>query len=344
MALGNHQPGPCLAPTSSGTPVIVNVPSLPSVSIIGSGLIGQAWAVVFARAGCVTTLWDGNPQAAQQAVTLIEQQMQTLARYGLVDDVAGAMSRIRVADSLEAAVADSDYVQENLPEVLDIKLDIFARLDAAAPPHAILASSTSGIPATAFTEGLTGRARCLVAHPVNPPSLIPVVELSGAPWTSEQTLARTRGIMEAVKQKPVTVLQEIDGFILNRLQGALLREAFRLVEQGYVSVEDLDTTVSHGLGLRWSFMGPFETIDLNAPGGIRDYARRYGPLYQELAKTQVDTDPWSDALIDRVTTARRTDLPEDKLAARRAWRDQRLMALAAHKLQQINKTDAQDAD
>jgi len=321
----------------------VNAPSLPAVSIIGTGLIGQAWAVVFARAGCITTLWDGHAAAARQAVTLIEQQMQTLAQYGLVDDVPGAMARIRIADSLEAAVADADYVQENLPEVLDIKLDIFARLDAAAPPEAILASSTSGIPASAFTEGLAGRARCLVAHPVNPPSLVPVVELCGAPWTSEHTLGRTRTIMTAVKQKPVTVLQEIDGFILNRLQGALLREAFRLVEQGYVSVQDLDTTVSDGLGLRWSFMGPFETIDLNAPQGIRDYAQRYGPLYQELAKTQVDTQPWSGALIDSVTTARRVDLPQNELAARRAWRDRRLMALAAHKRQHANDNAAQDS-
>lgn len=312
---------------------MMNATSLPAVSIIGTGLIGQAWAVVFARAGCQTTLWDGNAQAAQAALALIRQQMETLASYGLVDDVPGAMARIQIADSLESAVAGADYVQENLPEVLDIKLDIFARLNAAAPLHAILASSTSGIPASAFTENLSGRERCLVAHPVNPPSLIPVVELSGASWTSAQTLARTRDIMNAVKQKPVTVMKEINGFILNRLQGALLREAFRLVEQGYVSVEDLDTTVSDGLGLRWSFMGPFETIDLNAPAGISDYASRYGPLYQELAKTQVDTAPWPKALIDDITQARRAALPASDLAARRSWRDQRLMALAAHKRQ-----------
>ncbi|MGO1768050.1 MAG: 3-hydroxyacyl-CoA dehydrogenase [Advenella sp.] len=321
----------------------MNATFLPSVSIIGTGLIGQAWAVVFARAGCATTIWDGNADAARQAVALIDQQMQTLAHYGLVDDVPGAMARIQVADSLEAAVAQADYVQENLPEVLEIKLDVFARLDAAAPPQAILASSTSGFPASAFTEGLPGRERCLVAHPVNPPSLIPVVELCGARWTSEQTLKRARDIMNVVKQKPVTVRAEIDGFILNRLQGALLREAFRLVEQGYVSVQDLDTTVSDGLGLRWSFMGPFETIDLNAPQGISDYAHRYGPLYQALAKTQVDTGAWSGELIDSVTTARRADLPESELAARRAWRDQRLMALAAHKRQHANN-NTQDKD
>ncbi len=309
----------------------MNASSLPAVSIIGTGLIGQGWAVVFARAGCKTTLWDGNAEAARNAVTLIERQMRTLAQYGLVDDVPGAMARIEVSDTLEAAVANTAYVQENLPEILEIKLDIFTRLDAAAPPDAILASSTSGFPSSAFTAGLAGRHRCLVAHPVNPPSLIPVVELSGAEWTSQQTLMRTREIMTAVGQKPVTVEKEIDGFILNRLQGALLREAFRLVEQGYVSVADLDTTVSDGLGLRWSFMGPFETIDLNAPGGIRDYAQRYGPLYQELAKTQVGSEAWPAPLIDTITAARRDTLPEPDLAERRAWRDQRLMALAAHK-------------
>ncbi len=323
--------------------MIVKNPSLPSVSIIGTGLIGQAWAVVFARAGCPTTLWDGNTQAAQQAVTLIRKQMETLARYRLVDDVEAAMANIQVAETLEAAVSTADYVQENLPEILEIKLDIFGKMDAAAAPQAILASSTSGIPASAFTEALPGRQRCLVAHPVNPPSLIPVVELSGAEWTSAQTLARTRDIMNAVRQKPVTVRKEINGFILNRLQGALLREAFRLVEQGFVSVEDLDTTVSDGLGLRWSFMGPFETIDLNAPEGIGDYAQRYGPLYQELSKTQVDTNAWSAPLIDSITAARRAELPATELADRRAWRDQRLMALAAHKLQAERSTEP-DAD
>lgn len=323
--------------------MIVKNPSLPSVSIIGTGLIGQAWAVVFARAGCPTTLWDGNAQAAQQAVTLIRKQMETLARYRLVDDVEAAMANIQVAETLEAAVSTADYVQENLPEILEIKLDIFGKMDAAAAPQAILASSTSGIPASAFTEALPGRQRCLVAHPVNPPSLIPVVELSGAEWTSAQTLARTRDIMNAVRQKPVTVRKEINGFILNRLQGALLREAFRLVEQGFVSVEDLDTTVSDGLGLRWSFMGPFETIDLNAPEGIGDYAQRYGPLYQELSKTQVDTNAWSAPLIDSITAARRAELPATELADRRAWRDQRLMALAAHKLQAERSTEP-DAD
>ncbi len=204
----------------------MNTTSLPSVSIIGTGLIGQAWSVVFARAGCRTTLWDGNTQAAQQAVTLIRQQMQTLAQYGLVDDVDAAMRNIQVADTLESSIQNADYVQENLPEVLEIKLDVFGRMDALAAPDTILASSTSGIPASAFTEALTGRERCLVAHPVNPPSLIPVVEISGAPWTGDKALARPRELRVAGRQKPVTGLRDRAGLGVGGLVDVRLRPSF----------------------------------------------------------------------------------------------------------------------
>src|SRR5699024_452331 len=135
------------------------------------------------------------------------------------------------------AVQDVAYVQENLPEKLEIKLEIFARLDALLNPSVIIASSTSSIPASQFTEALAGKARCLVAHPVNPPYLIPLVEICATPWTDADVVEATRQIMLEVKQKPVIVHGEPQGFILNRLQGAMLREAFRLVEAGHVSVE-----------------------------------------------------------------------------------------------------------
>ena len=219
-------------------------------------------------------------------------------------------------------------VQENGPEDLDAKRDLFAALDQLAPPEAILASSSSGIRASLFTEGLAGRARCLIGHPVNPPHLIPVVELSGAPWTSPAVMAQARSIYSAIGQVPVTVLKEIEGFILNRLQGALLAEAFRLVAEGYVSPQDLDSTVKDGLGLRWAFMGPFETIELNAPGGIEDYCARYTGLYKRLAAEppapSVYEHPATAALLDQWQTA--SDLP-----AKMRWRDQRLAALRAHK-------------
>jgi 3-hydroxyacyl-CoA dehydrogenase len=204
-------------------------------------------------------------------------------------------------------------------------------MDAIAAPHCVLASSTSSIPASAFTEELSGRSRCLIAHPVNPPYLIPVVEICGAPWTNPKVVQKTWDVMESVGQKPVKIYKELEGFILNRLQGALLREAFRLVEQGYVDADGLDVTVREGLGLRWSFMGPFETIDLNAPEGLADYAHRFNNMYQSISTEQTATEHWSEDVIQKLEAERRAILPKDQLLARRLWRDRRLMGLAAHK-------------
>ncbi len=302
-----------------------------TVAIIGSGLIGQAWAIVFARAGYQVRLWDGDAQALPKAVDLINRQIDTLHQHGLLEHPDQAKQQVSAHESLEAAVQDVAYVQENLPEKLEIKREIFARLDALLNPSVIIASSTSSIPASQFTEALAGKARCLVAHPVNPPYLIPLVEICATPWTAADVVEATRQIMLEVKQKPVIVHGEPQGFILNRLQGAMLREAFRLVEAGHVSVEDLDITVKEGLGLRWSFMGPFETIDLNAPGGLADYCQRYGEMYRQMSELQTDTRPWSSDLIAQIHAQRRETLPEDALADRRYWRDDALMALMVHK-------------
>jgi 3-hydroxyacyl-CoA dehydrogenase len=302
-----------------------------NIVIIGSGLIGQAWAIVFARAGLNVRLWDNHTAALSQAKSLVANQLRELQVQQLVKNAEQAIDQISIAASLHEALEDADYVQENLPENLDIKCELYTKMDDIAAPHTILASSTSGIPASAFTQSLAGRHRCLVAHPVNPPYLIPVVELCGAPWTDPTAIQTTHDLMMRVGQKPVTVNHEIQGFVLNRLQGALLREAFRLVEQGVISVQDLDTTVKDGLGLRWSFMGPFETIDLNAPAGLADYCQRYGPMYQEMFDHLGDTKPWSEDLINDVEAQRREALPTAKLTARRLWRDERLMALMRHK-------------
>lgn len=301
------------------------------VAVIGAGLIGQAWALVFARAGCEVRMWDGDLTALQRARVMVAELAEELQLSGLVDDAARLMLNIRTCDELLDALDEVDYVQESLPEVLSVKQDIYARLDALAPVAAVIGSSTSSIPASAFTENMKTRARCLVAHPVNPPYLVPVVEVCGAPWTSPDAVQVCMDLMYAVKQKPVHVRRELEGFILNRLQGALLREAFRLVEQGYVDIEGLDITIRDGLGLRWSFMGPFETIDLNAPGGLADYCERYSSMYQSIAREQVSTDNWSPDLIATLQKSRRELLPAEELGARRNWRDRRLMALALHK-------------
>lgn len=306
------------------------------VAVIGAGLIGRAWSIVFARAGFDVALWDPLPQQVGAARDFITERLPELRDAGLLDeDPATVVARIRPAPSLANAVQDVEHVQENGPERVADKQKLFAELDRAVRADAVLASSTSGIPASAFTEGLSGRARCLVAHPVNPPYLIPLVEICPAPWTDPATVARARALMTRAGQVPATVAREMEGFALNRLQGALLAEAFRLIDDDVISPADLDALVKHGLGLRWSFMGPLETIDLNAPGGLADYCERYGPLYA-LMQQQMTPREWRAELIARLQTARRAELPTNLLAVRQEWRDRRLMALLAHKKAQTD--------
>ena len=304
---------------------------MPTVAIVGSGLIGRSWAIVFARGGWDVRLSDPSPEALANAPRLIREGLDELAAYNIVDDPAAVAARVSVAGSLAEAVKGVDLVQENGPERVEDKRRIFAELDAAAPRDAILASSTSAIVASKFTEDLPGRERCLVAHPVNPPHLVPIVELCGAPWTSPDVIARARQIYESVDQVPITVNREIEGFVLNRLQVALLSEAFRLAGEGVVSPQDLDKTLSDGLGLRWSFMGPFQTIELNAPGGIPDYCARYGDFFRRTTADPPTPAVWSEENIARVMEAWGRSPSKEEVARRTAWRDKRLTALMAHK-------------
>ncbi|MCW5623921.1 MAG: 3-hydroxyacyl-CoA dehydrogenase [Burkholderiales bacterium] len=302
-----------------------------TIAIIGTGLIGRAWATVFARAGHPVRLFDAAPGAADKALGLIREGLSELRAAQLVDEAPDTIAaRISAATTLQDAVRDAGYVQENTSEREDIKRQVFSDLDAAAPPDCILASSTSTIQTSRFAGHVPGRHRCLVAHPVNPPHIVPIVELSPAPFTAPEVVERTRALHEKVGQVPILVKKEIEGFILNRLQAALLLEAWHLVDEGYVSTEDLDKTIRDGLGLRWAFMGPFETIDLNAPGGISDYADRFGEkLHGMMQGTQYRR--WEGDLVARVEAERRKLMPQSEHAEREAWRDRRLMALVAHK-------------
>ena len=309
-----------------------------NVAIVGVGLIGRAWAAIFARAGWNVRLTDPHQATLKAAPGLIRDELQALARHGLADDPDGAAARLSIAASLKAAVEGVEFVQENGPEVVEQKIAIFSELDKLAPPDALLVSSTSAITASRFTEMLPGRARCLIGHPVNPPHLIPLVELCGAPWTAPDAVDRARKIYSEIGQVPVTINREINGFVLNRLQGALLAEAFRLVGEGFISAEDLDHTVKDGLGLRWSFLGPFETIELNAPGGIPDYCARYTGFYKELASASAGPEVYQSPNADRVIAAWPHRPTPERIAALTQRRNERLAALAAHKAAQSDKS------
>lgn len=304
-----------------------------NTAIVGSGFIGRAWAISFARAGANVRLWDNAAGAADKAVSYISGVLDDLAANDLLNGQAPAavLSRIKAVAGLDELLELATHVQENTPEDLGTKIKVFQQLDALARPDAVLASSTSALLPSRFTEGLKGRGRCLVVHPINPPYLIPAAEVVPAPWTTPETMERTRQFLVAAGHAPLMMKKELDGFIMNRMQGALLEEAFRLVADGYASVEDIDIGIRDGLALRWSFMGPFETIDLNAPAGVRDYAERYQRIYENLFPQMQRRVDWTGPVMDTVELERRKRVAADQLQARQVWRDRRLMALAAHK-------------
>ena len=304
------------------------------IAIVGAGLIGRAWAIVFARAGCSVAIYDALPEALAGCEKLLHENISDLAQHGLIKEApAAVLARITLVATLAEALQGAALVQENVRETIEAKRAIFAEMDALAAPDTILASSTSWLMASEFSEDLPGRHRIMVGHPVNPPYLVPLVELAPAPWTDPAAVERARDLYARAGQSPVLLKKEITGFLLNRIQGAVLNEALNLYANGYASVEDLDKVLKDGLGLRWSFMGPFETIDLNAPEGVVDYAQRYGPTYREVARSQLPND-WDGALLARIEAERRTVLPADQLAERARWRDNRLMALVAHQRKQ----------
>jgi len=297
-------------------------------------MIGRSWAVTFARGGVPVRLFDPVAGAADAALTAIGEMVADLAAQGLLfgSDPAAVRTRIVALASLPEALEGAVHVQENAPEQLELKQRTFAELDAYAPADATIASSTSALLPSQFSAGLAGAHRCLVAHPLNPPHLIPAVELVPSPWTSDKAVEAVRDLLRQVGQKPLVVRQETQGFIMNRLQGALLDEAVALVAEGYASVEDVDTAMRDGLARRWSFMGPFETIDLNAPGGVAEFIARYGRAYAEIGRHRPGRHAWEGPVMERIVAARRAAVAQQDLPQREAWRDRRLAALAAHLL------------
>jgi L-gulonate 3-dehydrogenase len=300
-------------------------------AIVGVGLIGRSWSVTFARGGFDVRLFDPVKGAAARSYDLMPQMLRDLQQENLLhgQSADAVMARVRVVYSIADAVVGAQFVQECGPENREVKAGIFSEIDQSVSSDAVMASSTSIILPSLFTGHIAHRAQCVVAHPLNPPHLIPAVELVPAPWTSAETMAKAKDILTAIGQRPIVMLKEIDGFLMNRLQGALLEECFRLLEGGYASVEDIDASLKDGLAMRWSFMGPFETIDLNAPGGIRDYVERYNGGFVKMRETAQWRADWLGETLDKAELARRATLPVEKVLERQNWRDRQLMRLAA---------------
>ncbi|MGZ8691723.1 MAG: 3-hydroxyacyl-CoA dehydrogenase NAD-binding domain-containing protein [Gaiellaceae bacterium] len=275
-----------------------------SVACVGAGTIGAGWAVVFARAGLEVRLYDPDP-----------------ARLRDIPD------GVTAAGELPDALDGVGYVQESVPERLGVKRAVFAELDELAPPDVVLASSASALPMTEIAAGLRHPERCLVVHPFNPPYALPLVEIVPGAATDPALPEQVRAFVESVGQRPIVCRREIFGFVGNRLQMALLREALYLHREGIASVEDIDRCLTDGLGLRWALLGPFGVEHTNAES-IADGLRKFGqPIRDIFASLYDGSDLLADADVDAIAVEVEQAFagrPHDELTS---WRDRKLIAL-----------------
>ncbi|MFF5570790.1 3-hydroxyacyl-CoA dehydrogenase NAD-binding domain-containing protein [Streptomyces luteogriseus] len=252
-----------------------------TAAVIGAGTIGLSWTALFAAHGLTVRVSDPREDLAEAVTDALEQYAPHLAARGL--DVTGLAGRVHLAADVTDAVRDADVVQENGPERAGFKKDLFATLAREAPGHALLLSSSSAIPSTAFTGELADEdaARVLIGHPFNPPHLLPLVEVVPGERTGEEAVRAALDFYTSVGRTPVVERKEIPGFVGNRLQNALAREAVYLVDQGVVTPEDLDKVMTNSLGLRWATVGPFLGSHLGGgPGGYRHLVAHIGASMQ----------------------------------------------------------------
>ena len=303
------------------------------IAVVGCGLVGQGWAAVFATTGFEVVMFDPSAEAADRALKSMETRLADLIEFDLIDaaNAAKALKSITVSSSLESAVDGAIYIQESGPEHLDTKRVITQTLDALAEKNVPICSSTSGIAASRYCEHIEGRHRCLVVHPINPPHLIPAVEIVPTPWTDQVIISKVDDLMRQCRRETILLNEEVDGFVVNRLQGALLEEAFKLIGAGIVSATDLDKAVSHGLGLRWSFMGPMQTIHLNAPGGVVQYVERFGQMYRDFGVGPCDAVDWREVTNEMLEAELVHKTPLENIPDAQHERDRKLMALLRHK-------------
>jgi 3-hydroxyacyl-CoA dehydrogenase len=295
-----------------------------AIAIVGSGTIGCSWAAAFARYGYPVRVFDASADARRSAPAVIDSMVrETQAPGG-----EPAIGTVSVVESIEDAVSGASYLQESVTENPAVKQEILEEISRKAPPDCILASSTSAILPSKFLRTVVRPERALVAHPFNPPHLVPLVELVPSPWTDAAITEATRALLAGIGQQPIVVRAEIEGFVGNRLQAAVICEAMHLVASGVVSPGDLDRCMVYGLGRRWAFMGPFQTMALNSLAGFGDYVRKYKGAYLALARSLELTGEWRDETIDDVDRYLERAGANDPEYLDRASRDKRLARLA----------------
>jgi len=269
-----------------------------TVTVVGTGVIGGGWAAHFLRRGYDVVAWDPGPDARSRLTGLLDTAWPSLERLGLCD--GASRDRLRWADTLEEALADTDFVQESSPEVLDAKVALLAEIDRLTAPEVVVASSTSGLLMTDMAVDCRNPGRLLVGHPFNPPYLIPLVEVVGGQKTDPDAVTWAESFYTAAGKTSLTMEQEVPGFVGNRLQEALWREALHMVDSGQATVQQIDDSIAFGPGLRWAIMGPMLTFHLaGGPGGMGHMLDHFGPALLE-PWTRLEAPELTTELRDRV--------------------------------------------
>jgi len=300
------------------------------VVCVGAGLIGQGWATIFSSAGLEVTLQDVTETLLEKAMEGVKSNLIFLEAKSFLKqgEAEAALKRIKTSRLIGEAVREADYVQESVPDHYDFKKQVFREMDVAAPEHAILASSSSGLLMTEIQKATRKPGRCVLVHPVLPVFLIPLVEIAGGEQTSRETLTATYDFMKRLGKVPVLLKREVSGYIVNRLQAALLREAIDLVDKDIVSAEDVDKAFCMGIGLRDPIVGPFLRIHL-AGDGVERFIENYSQSYRyrwETMETWTSIPPSAAEKI--VKGVKEMEMVRSrKLEEIKVWRDEMLVKL-----------------
>jgi carnitine 3-dehydrogenase len=247
-----------------------------TVAVVGTGVIGAGWAAHFLRMGYDVVAWDPGPGAAERLAALVDGAWPVLERLGMRP--GAGRGRLRFAGSLAEAAGGAEFVQESAPEVLDTKVALLAELDAVTPPGVVIGSSTSGFMMSDMAAQTKTPGRFVVGHPFNPPYLIPLVEIVGGRRTDQAAVAWAEEFYAAIGKVCLTMDREVPGFVGNRLQEALWREALHMIDSGQATVQQIDDAISYGPGLRWALMGPMLTYHLGGgQGGMAHMLDHFGP-------------------------------------------------------------------
>ncbi|XP_034549668.1 lambda-crystallin homolog [Notolabrus celidotus] len=308
-------------------------PDKKTITVIGSGLIGRSWSMVFVSGGYSVRIYDNQPGQAANAIKEIRKQLEELEGVHMLRGELAASQQVALIscfDDLAQALEGAFFVQECVFEQLEVKQSVFQDIERLVGKDVVLSSSTSClVPSNVFSK-VQNKSRCIVSHPVNPPYYVKLVELVPHPETTSTVMDTTHALMTKVGQAPVRLRKEIDGFALNRVQAAIIAESWRLVQDGVISVKDIDLVMSEGLGMRYAFIGPMETIHLNAPEGLEDYMKRYGEGITRVLKSFGPVPDFCGEGSKSIANEMCELIPNDRqhLSARMERRDQLLMSLS----------------